>query len=212
MSTETIIKQRPILFSTPMVQAILEGRKTQTRRIIKPQPRTTFDPDFVDKEKLFGHPAFDWNSCEMNYPAMVKKCPYGKTGDELWVRETWASGFDASDGSPAIAYKADCPEQYQQFERWKPSIHMPKDACRLRLEITSVRAERLQVISQEDAFAEGVYAAPHRPSNCGCKYHADMSNSRDCGICSYKLLWTKINGLESWQSNPWVWVISFRNL
>jgi hypothetical protein len=177
-------KEHPILFSTPMVQAILEGRKTQTRRILKPKPIANEIVEsnqwkrytHVSRKEIIANPGF----YEIK---SVHKCPYGETGDLLWVRETfteWPKGefqFRASTRSG------------DELGKWKPSIHMPKVAARIWLEITEVKVERLQDISYADAKAEGV-ELPH----------------------NFYELWVKINGYESWMTNPWVWVVKFKVL
>lgn len=179
--------ERPILFSAPMVRAILEGRKTQTRRIVKHQPLPWVGPD---------------------PPGWPPPCPYGQLGDRLWVRETWAQPTSLDPG-PTF-YRADYPSCVpRQFEnvppaeavRWRPSIHMPRWASRITLDVTGVRIERLQDISEADAMAEGVVET-----------HAHL---RDLGPCmewcyAFEDLWTRINGAGSWNANPWVWVIEFK--
>ena len=165
--------ERPILFSSPMVIALLDGTKTQTRRIIKPQPT---------KEPWFDKGIQQWRSGASNF-----KCPHGKIGDRLWVRESCGNtGF-------AIVYKADYP--FPDRMKWKPSIHMFRDDSRILLEITDIRIERLQDISDHDVFAEG------------CPPNVD-AEPRDI----YMTLWEKINGSGSWAKNPWVWCISFRRI
>ena len=175
------MKTRPILFSAPMVRALLEGRKTQTRRIVK-----------------FGTLP-DGNT---NNKAPIGLCPYGKVGDFLWVRETWALASRATDLAK-VYYKAHENASHTEFHefvddakvgkyqptwpRFKPSIHMPRWASRITLEITGVRVERLQDCSEADALAEG--AKPDMP---------------------YGTIWKAINGQESWDANPWVWVIEFK--
>jgi len=185
------MKERPILFSGPMVRAILEGRKTQTRRVVKPQPGC--DPR--DDEHLD-----------------MGRCPYGQPGDRLWVREAWhtderdleyarAKHEDAMSDSP-IYYRAD-PENDNAGCTWRPSIHMPRWASRITLEITRVRVERLQEISEKDAIAEGAdpYLHPVHPGREGLR-HVD----------GFRSLWESINGPGSWDANPWVWVIEFKRV
>lgn len=191
------MKIRPILFSTEMVHALLAGRKTQTRRIVKPQPPAP----------------------ECSYSALLKKCPYGQPGDLLWVRETWAwDGQTSFTDLQAIGnfwYKAD--DTGYSPAKWKPSIFMPKEAARIFLRITDVRVERLQDISEEDAKAEGAQPSSHRCGGFGyyeaggdvheCECQGFIENSP--AIEGYKWLWESINGAGSWGANPWVWVISF---
>lgn len=193
------MKERPILFSASMVQAILSGRKTQTRRIIKPRNNNSifvgWDDEFVlDAENK------EW---------VLSECPYGNPGDRLWVRETWAKQLDGK-----FIYRADCQEwekaDYTATGVWRPSIHMHRAACRLLLQITDIRVERLQDISEEDAKEEGV------KTTGGSHYsYYDYGIDMFClptAAESYKTLWEKINGPESWGVNPWVWVIEFEKI
>lgn len=175
----TVVRESPILFSTEMVQAILEGRKTMTRRIVKGTPLKWlgddigFSPGFVENPD--------------NY-----LCPYGALGDLLWVRETFAKCDDVV-CFKAATYYSDGPVKFQ----WKPSIHMLKKDARIWLRITNIKVELLQDISIGDIHAEGI--------NCKMEsgeYHAD-------GYGKWKDLWVKINGIESYAANPWVWAITF---
>jgi hypothetical protein len=215
----TTVKERPILFSTPMIQAILEGRKTQTRRVVK-LPKEV-DPNHFDKasspigtgEFTIVHWPYD------HYELVTIKCPYGQVGDVLWVRETWAA-VGCIGGHPyehIYQYKADFPNGNWSggadwcFEGWKPSIHMPYAACRLKLEITNIRVERLQDISDEDAMSEGV--GEHE---IGCPELRELDGYPKCKcgdlsyVDSFQKLWQSINGPESWDNNPWVWVVEFK--
>ena len=174
------MKERPILFSAPMVRAIIEEQKIMTRRVIKFYPI-----DYMGKDK-HGH-YFKL----INYNIDMTKyfdCPYGKIGDRLWVRETFNS-----DWCDHVIYRADggsaIDAGYAEEPKWKPSIFMPRKASRINLEITNVRVERLNDISDEDAIAEGV-------------------ESKD----SFIKLWEFINGVGSWEANPFVWVIEFKKL
>lgn len=170
------MKERPILFSGAMVRAILEGRKTQTRRLVKPQP-----PSTARSKK-------PWCSVE----DLLKACPYGVAGDRLWVRETFANnGYELFYRADGVALP---PRMPSGPAKWKPSIFMPRAACRLVLEVTAVRVERLQEISGGDAWAEGVSDGP-RPS---------------LAIACYRRLWDSLNAKRApWASNPWVWVLTF---
>jgi len=186
------VKERPIMFSGPMVRALLSGRKTQTRRLFKWKgghagldsmcPRST--NEFVD----------------VVFRELEKNCPYGKPGDRLWVRETWLDR--CTDPHVAeIEYRADCVGFMPDW-KWKPSIFMPKIYSRLTLEVTAVRCERLQDISPDDARAEG----------CGTDeipWKAFPALHDNPWVATYASLWDSINGAGSWASNPWVWVISF---
>ncbi|AWL29364.1 hypothetical protein DJ533_12680 [Acinetobacter defluvii] len=218
------MKERPILFSAPMVTAILESRKTQTRRVINPQPEGKTLQSNLDGK---------WLSKKFNGLLLPKiedlpiHCPYGKIGDHLWVRETWSTVNLY--GEIALAYKADCEvtrvvenESFQDEDglinyddprlekysfaawaddllegkegNWKPSIHMPRWASRILLEITNIRVERLQDISESDCLKEGV----------------GSPILRDCKKPKFMQLWEAINGADSWAANPWVWVVEFK--
>lgn len=217
----------PILFSTPMVQAILEGRKTITRRVMKPQPsekvvRFANDSPYNDCPQWAAigpeEVASDWNDGRI-YSA--HKCPYGQPGDVLWVREALIADHNTSDTVVLSKYKADdVPVLYCTGDNYNgsvrhwdykydtlPSIHMPKSACRIFLEVTDVRVERLQDITEDDAMAEGVYKED---------YYTIPKDGIPYSTFTYKeafqTLWQKINGPESWESNPWVWVISFKRI
>lgn len=229
--------ERPILFSGEMVRAILDGRKTQTRRVVK--------------EKCFGPSdtrGYEWHyRCkrglwqDMRHSEMMQKCPYGVPGDRLWVRETWKCSWWGEGEPERIAYKAggktqevrdtesvsydlwsesmaeggaddlekagwkvgeddlfhheDCNRAAADDLRWRPSIHMPRWASRITLEVTDVRVERLQKISEADAIAEGCVSD-------------DEFDAKD----RFEWLWESINGEGSWEANPWVWVVEFRRV
>lgn len=182
------MKSRPILMSAPMVRAILDGSKTQTRRTVKVTD--------TGRVKAVGS-CKNWH---LDDPNCIEACPYGSVGDTLWVRETWCIEDDGVDFR--FAYRADnwteCPNS---DGKWKPSIHMPRDAYRIALEITAVRVERLNDISEEDAIAEGCKAD-------SWDYPVSAKPSRS----AYHTLWDSINGIGSFAENPWVWVISFRRV
>jgi len=204
------IKTRPILFSAPMVRAILDGHKTQTRRALKKQESyahwscatRVFDSEYL-KQFLPGADQSSWVLQEHPGEIVDLKwqpvgCPNGKPGDRLWVRET----FSANEFMEC-KYRADETVPCG----WTPSIHMPRWASRITLEITNVRVERLQDISAADAKAEGC-TKPHLPteiSGIAGDYTADERTS-------FALLWNSINGPGSWQQNPWVWVIEFKRI
>jgi hypothetical protein len=193
------MKERPILFSGPMVKAILGGSKTQTRRVAKP-PRGPIDPP---KGWYLAHYQ---NSGEWSTWANETACgtlriynPHGKIGDRLWVKETFLN--NALDGyKPVYFYRADDDDKPED-RNWRPSIFMPRSAARITLEITGVRVERLQEISEADAMAEGV----------DWKDYAGLASKTAKKL--YAQLWDSINGKKHpWSSNPWVWVISFAKL
>ena len=216
------MKERPILFSAPMVRAILAGAKTQTRRVVKP-PIGYRCPDamkhWTDVNFQNGRPvwlvrgeagAFKW-----------MPCPYGQPGDRLWVRETWAAHWMYDDVPHSVARSNRCdlqrtdnrwfaadgdgaPSQHGSEPnglrgRWRPSIHTPRWASRITLEITGVRVERLQDIRETDAQAEGAEPLLVPPDGGSTVYTE-----------GYRHLWEQINGPGSWDANPFVWVVEFR--
>lgn len=198
------MKERPILFSAPMVRAILSGTKTQTRRAVKDRHIDAAPPACF----------FQW---------LRERCPYGQPGDRLWVRETWqvVDGSErarriVTDPSPSrgwIEYAATVHPGHEPPPRWRPSIHMPRWASRILLEITAVRVERLQDISGEDAVAEGIA----RDGDGYERFHVDpdaplgQSFTRN-PVLAYRGLWESINGVGAWDKNPWVWVIEFKRV
>lgn len=196
------MKERPILFSGPMVRAILEGRKTQTRRLVK--------ADWIqsDRAPLEVAPGFFHFWCSGEHA-----CPLGEPGDLLWVRETHylVRQQGKQDGAVIeIDYKAD-PNHEQRMcpQKWRPSIHMPRWASRITLEITGVRVERLQDISEADAVAEGIEFDPGE----GGVFHVSRVAGgcwSDSAVGSFGKLWKSINGDDSWDANPWVWVVEFK--
>ncbi|EPU1052088.1 hypothetical protein ACX9QR_004941 [Klebsiella pneumoniae] len=195
----TKISERGMIFNAEMVRALLDGRKTQTRRIIKD---CTVGRDPISKFIKIGR---KFIGCyPEDVPELIRECcPYGVPGDRIWVRETWA---EAGASAPDLKlYRANYPEHvpsiYENVPpaeeiRWTPSIHMPRTASRILLEITDVRVERLRSMSQDDARAEGVIAA---------------SGPMEAGL-AFRELWDSIYGEESWKANPWVWVIEFKRV
>jgi hypothetical protein len=194
------MNEKPILFSTPMVQAILAGRKTMTRRIVKIQPYL-FDPHGDAKTWVWKHIAGlrPYLSKEM-----VKHCPYGTPGDHLWVRETWAGGEDYG----TIIYKASgTPLPKHTGARWHPSIHMFRRFSRITLEVTGVRVERLQEITEDDAWKEGVHELVDKKRPYIDKWGGTPAKA------AFSNLWESINGKKyPWGSNPFVWVIEFSRI
>ena len=214
----TAIKERPILFSAPMVRAILEGRKTVTRRPVKVQPHIDASGNFCVGNSNYGQDGYGKpvtkhfvNGC----------CPFGKPGDWLWVRETWyCDHFEVMRGpylkpddldigealdDGTLVYAADGLTPYEQEQpAWKPSIHMPRWASRILLEIIAVRVERLQDISRADIRAEGLQCPPELASD-------DVSpNYRDWYPAAWRELWESTGG--DWDANPWVWVVEFKRV
>lgn len=196
------MKERPILFSGLMVRAILEGRKTQTRRVIKPQPECLQDVQAIQYHLATGEPLI-----------VGRGCPYGKPGDRLWVRETWnawrQSNLEHNEWDTCDCAPSEIPERYgavkleyaatsQSVGPWRPSIHMPRWASRITLEIESVRGERLQDISNEDCWNEGMCDATNPELKANRKWFFE--------------LWESINGPGSWDLYQWVWVIEFKEV
>lgn len=198
-----------------MVRALLDGRKTQTRRVMKPQPPTVIDRDGDEGPGPEGWGASSEYECI--------RSPYGVPGDRLWVRETFMHSF-AGENTSACCYLADAgtgrwlqatSEEHAKSSwkgMWKPSIFMPRWASRITLEITEVRVQRLQEISAEDAIAEGI----KRELSCdGENYGWLPAHDGDFELSNFPrnafaAAWMHINGAESWDANPWVWAISFQ--
>jgi hypothetical protein len=207
----TTTKERPIIFSAPMVQAILDGRKTQTRRIVKPQPDECWWP-IQNRTAGCSDAVFQSEAGLGRREVHRIRCPYGSPGDRLWVRETWRP----SQVEGKAWYAATCGDGLHG--RWRPSIHMPRWASRLTLEIAGVRVERVQDITEADAIAEGIRS--FTKDSKILKYWAcdpcegpmkrawqDLPRS---AVEAYATLWESINGPGSWAANPWVWVIEFK--
>ncbi|BBN53310.1 hypothetical protein TRE132_14350 [Pseudomonas chlororaphis subsp. aurantiaca] len=208
-----IIKEHQILFKGPMVRAILDGRKTVTRRVVKPK--------FGGKIIAPGGPGIALES--LGDSITTNLCPYGTPGDRLWVRESlgydceyghyFAAGgvhgetvylcslFDDEEAQTGYSYDGLLPE------RSVPSIHLHRRYSRILLEVTAVRVERLQDISEDQALAEGI--AKHPDGG----YHVKESGHYWAGpIDSFASLWESINGADTWNANPWVWVVEFKQV
>lgn len=204
------MKTTGMLFKTPMVRALLAGSKTQTRRVIKPQPQMVTDKRI---EPWRGDPA----ALLSLLADSGRKCPYGQVGDHIWVRETLGHHADkghyyAATGAhvgPLIDYELEPSPSVGIPARTIPSIHMPRWASRIQLEIVSVRVERLNDCSEADALAEGIKAEPCDHVRLSCE---------EIGCCGptargmYAALWDQINGAGAWAANPWVWVIEFKQV
>jgi hypothetical protein len=206
ITTPITAKERPILFGGAMVRALLAGTKTLTRRVVKLNNGRVVNPFFKDEGKGEIH----LNSANGEVCEAVL-CPYGKVGDRLWVRETWLSA--EADGQYYVKYAADYGEAEAAVMGsccggWKASIHMPRAACRILLEVASVRVERLQDISEADAVAEGV---EQLESGAWRDYrYADLV--QQTAKASFNTLWQSIKGFDSWAANPWVWVAEFNRI
>jgi hypothetical protein len=236
---------KPILFSTPMVRALLDGRKTQTRRIVKPQPinrqrvieglaHVTHGMDPKDDGAV-------WYVADGINPGTEIRCPYGSPGDLFWVRESvyiwgrWVANGKTKTGKPErrfealgrhVKYEGDDPPlatvaTHDARGSWnkRPSIHMPRSACRLVLRVTEVRVQRLQEISEADAIAEGAddidgeridseryIKASFLEMTAGKNHGCAFAQRRRAAFWH---LWDQINGKGSWASNPWVWTVTF---
>lgn len=210
------MKESPILFSGPLVRALLAGTKTQTRRLMKPQP--------VPCSDALGTVAGDYEWRYSKHSAVVThdptrsagildRCRYGAKGDRLWVKETWATltgnGVRVvyrADGEDPRTGWSDVPPERRPAMRWQPSIHMSRRQSRISLEVTEVRVQRLQDISEEDAKAEGVTTEPQQGLLNGKPATLYPMTHRQAFIW----LWDAINGERApWASNPWCWAITF---
>jgi hypothetical protein len=212
------MKERPILFFAPMVRALLAGTKTQTRRAVRKQ----FAPDAVVAEvgattpegwQVSGHSGLWWDDAGACLDDAVR-CPYGIPGDLLWVREAWKAHTTFDHLPPRdipqshVWYLAD--DGYKADSRYRHGMFMPRWASRILLEVTAVRVERLQDISEADARAEGVAYDPgeggtfHVPGIAGC--------ASDSAADAFRKLRQQINGPDSWAANPWVWVVEFKRV
>ncbi len=207
------MKERPILFSDEMVRAILSGQKTQTRRIVKFKYFSHEQMRFLHKHPTDGY-QFSGTGTYQEVGLMGKFSHFGVAGDRLWVRETFGVMPGTSDEEKQLVYRADSPLDIpswpsrrgpiEDFIRWRPSIHMPRWASRITLEITNIRVERLNDISAMDILAEGVDNGMSNPS-MGKRWENQQH-------IAWVDLWEKINGEGSWDENPWVWVIEFKRV
>jgi hypothetical protein len=213
MGGTVAVRERPIIFSAPMVRALLDGTKTQTRRVVNRVqtvgPVTEFGPSDTR--------GYDWTfRCprmllhDVTHEQLMKRCPFGQPGDRLWVRET-----HVITNANEVVYRADYPKNAEErgmenippesAVRWRPSIHMPRWASRITLEIVDVRVERVQDISNEDAIAEGCNGGPH-VEGYGENNPADPYEE-------FAILWDTINGKRApWDSNPWVWALTVKRI
>ena len=238
------VKELPLLMSPPMVRATLYDSKTQTRRIVQDRNGvtaemgdysvhpavTSIEPNGDGTFRFVGHPE-GRKIYVSTFPLHSLRFPYGKPGERLWVRERWNVSGLAFGKRPSLAAKIASRQAWKYYATdkqwqhgWKPSIHMPRAASRITLEIVSVRVERLNAISEVDALAEGIieftkdgklkkYWAcdpvdDHPPKSLRTTW-ADMPRT---AVEAYAALWNSINGPGAWQLNPWVWVISFKRL
>lgn len=219
------MRERPILFSGAMVRAILEGRKTMTRRVVKPVPSDVWGHGVITNTRSTKFGKFCVHMRGEFCGDVHVECPYGTPGDRLWVRETfWHREVFHADylmdyrycaTEPTAPGSTDAADYHTLEGYWRkiPSIFMPRDASRITLEVTGVRVERLLEISEQDAIAEGVERVRYaiEPHDAGFRdYLGDvvLRSARH----SFETLWVHINGRESWEANPWVWVVEFRKV
>lgn len=225
------MKERPILFNAPMVRALLDGSKTQTRRVVKQphqNPLGVWEPFDWGGENggrdKHGNTTPAQQTITHTRTGEIIACPHGQPGDRLWVRETWANVGTCDPG--LTVYRADYPAcvpcAYENVPpadtiTWKPSIHMFRKDSRITLEITGVRVERLQDISEADALAEGIKINMHSTGRpmiriSGKCPPVQYAKDNSLAVAEYASLWDTINGPNSWAANPWVWVIEFKVL
>ena len=220
------MKERPILFSAAMVRAILDGRKTQTRRIAKisdPIEHAAINCQVVNfRKKTY------WFNCQKSHPDHIANaCPHGIFGDRLWVRESWSTHACLDNKKPSELINVNSYHYWADGEintgKKRPSIHMPRWASRIDLEITGIRVERLQDISEDDAKAEGAQRFDNIPIGTPRPYRNEpdrwsMENPLNTDYClstpryAFANIFEKINGQGSWDKNPWVWVIEFKQI
>ncbi|TBO64366.1 hypothetical protein EXU18_24510 [Klebsiella pneumoniae] len=221
--------ERGMIFNGDMVRAILDGRKTQTRRVMRVQPESNqlgllLITDSTKRSDIGKYHWADSNATGNHVRSKLFSCPFGAVGDQIWVREAFRVHSRATDVA-TLVYKASERNSWtEQTHRvpvavcnkpatpvkWTPSLHMPRWASRIVLEITDVRVERLNAISEEDARAEGIIDGGclncGEPEPCGC------ANPEPDATDAFAYLWQSIYGQESWNANPWVWVIEFERV
>ncbi|MDE9483556.1 hypothetical protein [Xenorhabdus bovienii] len=223
------MKETPIIFNADMVRAILDGKKTQTRRIFKQAVGSSLSVDYEYPWATLSWLYGDGPGHEVYERTLKMQCPYGKIGDQLWVREAFSDlarmreRFASAIGRSVetittsfegdIAYRASLGSR-ADYLKWTPSIHMPRWASRITLEVTDIRVERLQDIKEEDALAEGIKTGRFgNKSNWRDGFYAPGDN-QPCFSTkeAFKYLWQSIYSEENWNNNPWVWVIEFRRI
>jgi uncharacterized protein YhfF len=225
---KTCGKEKPIFFNTKMIQAILDGRKIMTRRTVKNIPEGTHRVEQIGESLFEAHWGIHGNSMFLDGATEIK-CPY-QPGDILWVRETWASYCDECESNQGEGYKdatcayGDCNRYAYKADddgcpggKWRPSIHMPKEAARIWLEVTNVRVERLQEITEEDAIKEGISwldDACYYNNGWHPTFYDPDSGGSPIFKDGFKEFWDSLNTKRGygWEINPWVWVIEFERM
>lgn len=206
--SDLVVRERPILFSGAMVRAILSGEKTQTRRLMSPQPQESFSESYDANGNTIGRRSYGWcwDEGDCNYwdargPEILRRCPHGLPGERLWVRESFAFYRDLDGEHPV--YRADDRDHGDLAptpKGWKSSRFMPRSVCRIVLAITGVRVQRLREITLEDLRAEGV--AEHARSK-------GLDPDRSSRLASWIDLWDTVNPGHPWDTNPWIWTLRF---
>lgn len=222
------MKERPIIFNSDMVRAVLDGRKTQTRRVMRVQPESNQYGllHITDSTKRSDIGKYHWAESNATGPhtrSALFSCPFGTVGNRLWVREAYRVHSRATDVA-TLVYKASEQQSWTQqthrvpiekcnkpavVDKWTPSIHMPRWASRIALEITGVRVDRMYDISEADARAEGV---EQLRGGFWRHYQPGWTQHQLSARGSFVTLWKSIYGEDSWQANPWVWVIEFKRV
>lgn len=226
------MKERPIIFNADMARAVLDGRKTQTRRMIQSPAKNmqATGQKVIDYrepgDKWYGEHVFSMRNqsgtwCDYTKEQFLAKCPFGAVGHRLWVRETFGFEIRSVGGSPheQLVYRASKPDAVRLYDcngkpqpmKWTPSLHMRRKYSRITLEITGVRVERLRDLSEEDAKAEGVPPAGDLLPDYPGTYLTPKGDFATAKV-AFQRLWQSIYGDDSWQANPWVWVIEFKRV
>lgn len=210
-SIKTAMKETGVIFSTPMALAAIEGIKKITRRM-RGLEQLNVNPDSYSVAHYVGK--LWWVKRNLQ-PQELLVCPFGEVGDRIWMRETWAKQLNGNFTFKAGKEEGEKPD-YTATGRWKPSIHMPRVACRFVAELVEIRLERLQAITEEDAIAEGIhcYGTPTPGASMFKNYMVPACE--DIGVMiaefSFQTLWESIHGEDSWYVNPWVWVLKFKRV
>jgi hypothetical protein len=209
------MKELGIPFMAPMVRAVLANTKTQTRRIVNPQPPADIKEFCAYHHPKPGHWLYGWDEADKSLMEWSVRSPYGAPGDGLWVREAWRVVAEADSTPPRdlsqahrVWFESDEPHQ-PGFGKYRPAMFMCRWMSRINLVVTGVRIERLQDISETDAIAEGIEERVFGSDPCRWRVYGVPDTFTSCPVTSYQSLWESINGAGNWDTNPWVWVIEF---